>query len=82
MKNILKFAQRFGFTELYEACWSYFKENIGLNNVCEIIQMADLCKNMQMKEKCKQIVIENKAEIEQAKLEALPKNILFDVFVL
>uniref|UniRef100_A0A914PHJ6 BTB domain-containing protein n=1 Tax=Panagrolaimus davidi TaxID=227884 RepID=A0A914PHJ6_9BILA len=82
MKNILKFAQHFGFTELSEASWDYFKENVGLNNVCKIIQLADLCKNMQMKEKCKQIIIENKAEIEQAKLEALPKNILFDVFVL
>uniref|UniRef100_A0AC35GMS3 BTB domain-containing protein n=1 Tax=Panagrolaimus sp. PS1159 TaxID=55785 RepID=A0AC35GMS3_9BILA len=81
MSDILKFAKTYDFTELKEACCTYFKETVDPKNVCEFIQIAYSHDIEELKEKCKQIMNEKKAEIDQYKLKALPKDILFDLYV-
>uniref|UniRef100_A0AC34F3G8 Amino acid transporter n=1 Tax=Panagrolaimus sp. ES5 TaxID=591445 RepID=A0AC34F3G8_9BILA len=63
-----------------DAGYFYSTEEVDSTNVCKIVQIAYLNNFEELKEKCKQILIEKKSEIDQTKLKALPKDILFDVF--
>uniref|UniRef100_A0AC34F867 BTB domain-containing protein n=1 Tax=Panagrolaimus sp. ES5 TaxID=591445 RepID=A0AC34F867_9BILA len=80
MIDVWRFAYNYGFTELQEACCTQFEKIINPKNVCEIIQIAYNHKYEGLKEKCKQILIKKKAEIDQAKLKDVSKDILFDLF--
>uniref|UniRef100_A0AC34FFR8 BTB domain-containing protein n=1 Tax=Panagrolaimus sp. ES5 TaxID=591445 RepID=A0AC34FFR8_9BILA len=80
MTDISKFAHEFGFIELTEACLIYLEENVDAKNVCEIVQIAYSSNFEELKQKCKQLLIEKKKEIDEEKLKALSKDILFDVY--
>uniref|UniRef100_A0AC35F786 BTB domain-containing protein n=1 Tax=Panagrolaimus sp. PS1159 TaxID=55785 RepID=A0AC35F786_9BILA len=78
--DVYKFAVNYDIHGLINACCSIFLESVNAENVCEYIQIGYSKNFEELKQKCKQIIIQNKREIDDTKLKALPKDILFDVF--
>uniref|UniRef100_A0A914P1M4 BTB domain-containing protein n=1 Tax=Panagrolaimus davidi TaxID=227884 RepID=A0A914P1M4_9BILA len=79
-KKLFEFAEKYCIEELKESCCTHFADNLSTENVCDIIQIAYSNNFEELKQKCKKLMTEKKAEIDQTKLKALSKDILFDVY--
>uniref|UniRef100_A0A914QHU5 BTB domain-containing protein n=1 Tax=Panagrolaimus davidi TaxID=227884 RepID=A0A914QHU5_9BILA len=78
--NVLKFAITFRIQHLINVCVSTCEELISVTNVCEFIQIAYANNFEELKQKCLKVLIENKEDINPAKIAEIPKNILYDAF--
>uniref|UniRef100_A0AC35GRD1 BTB domain-containing protein n=1 Tax=Panagrolaimus sp. PS1159 TaxID=55785 RepID=A0AC35GRD1_9BILA len=78
--NVLKFAIEFRIQHLINICVSIFDQLISVTNVCEFIQISYANNLEELKQKCLKVLVENKEEINPAKIAQLPKNIIYDAF--
>uniref|UniRef100_A0A914NXA3 BTB domain-containing protein n=1 Tax=Panagrolaimus davidi TaxID=227884 RepID=A0A914NXA3_9BILA len=76
--NVLKFAIEFRIQYLINVC--ILEEIISVTNVCEFIQIAHANNFEKLKQNCLKVLIENKEDINPAKIAELPKNIFYDAF--
>lgn len=63
VQELLKLGDRFEVMELRDAAETALRQNLNIENVCEILQIADLHNTKNLKRECLQYICNNAGEV-------------------